>query len=67
MSTTIWHNHRFTRFLAAITINNLGDWFDIFALQIIFVREFNASPLMMSALAFLYFIPGILSVLWLVQ
>jgi MFS family permease len=43
-----------------MTINNLGDWFDIFALQIIFIREFNASPLMMGALAFLYFIPTII-------
>lgn len=60
MNITLWHNFRFTRFLTASTINNLGDWFDIFALQIIFVHEFNASPLMMGALAFLYFIPGIL-------
>lgn len=60
MNTTLWHNFRFTKFLAAITINNLGDWFDIFALQIIFAHEFNASPLIMGMLAFLYFIPGIL-------
>jgi len=60
MNTNLWQNFRFTRFLASMTINNLGDWFDIFALQIIFIREFNASPLIMGALAFLYFIPAIL-------
>lgn len=60
MNTNLWQNFRFTRFLASMTINNLGDWFDIFALQIIFIREFNASPLIMGVLAFLYFIPAIL-------
>jgi MFS transporter, DHA3 family, macrolide efflux protein len=60
MNTNLWQNSRFTKFIAAMTINNLGDWFDIFALQIIFVHEFNASPLSMGALAFLYFMPAIL-------
>jgi MFS family permease len=60
MNLTIWQNFRFTRFFAATTISNFGDWLDIFALQIIFVHEFHASPIVMGMLAFLYFIPAIL-------
>jgi MFS transporter, DHA3 family, macrolide efflux protein len=56
----LWQNFRFTRFYASMTLSNFGDWIDIFALQIIFVHEFHASPLIMGALAFLYFIPAIL-------
>ena len=60
MNTKLWQNFRFVKFLSSITISNTGDWFDIFALQIIFVKEFNASPIMMGILAFLYFMPTIL-------
>lgn len=59
MKNSLWQNFRFTRFLASMTISNLGDWFDIFALQIIFVHELNASPITMGILAFSYFIPAI--------
>lgn len=60
MNPNLWQNFRFTRFLAAMSISNIGDWLDIFALQIIFAHEFNASPIVMGILAFLYFIPTIL-------
>jgi len=39
MSNNLWKNFRFTRFLTSMTINNFGDWFDVFALQIIFANE----------------------------
>lgn len=60
MNITLWKNFRFTRFFASMTISNFGDWLDIFALQIIFVHDFHASPMTMGLLAFLYFIPAIL-------
>lgn len=56
---SIWKNFRFSRFFIAFTVGNLGDWFDIFALQIIFVKEFHASPILMGVLMILYFIPGV--------
>lgn len=57
---TIWKNSRFPRFFSSFTISNIGDWFDIFALQIIFVHQWHASPLKMSLLLLLYFLPGML-------
>ncbi|MGD9108255.1 MAG: MFS transporter [Gammaproteobacteria bacterium] len=59
MRTSIWQNFRFTRFFISFSIGNLGDWFDVFALQIIFVHEFHASPIIMGVLALFYFIPGV--------
>ncbi len=46
---SIWQNFRFTRFFISFVTGNLDDWFDIFALQIIFVHEFHASPLKKKA------------------
>jgi len=60
MESNLWKNFRFTRFFASMTISSFGDWLDIIALQVIFVHEFHASPVVMGSLAFLYFIPAIL-------
>ncbi len=57
---TIWRNFRFVRFFTSFTIGNIGDWFDIFALQIIFVHEWHASPMLMGVLILFYFLPAIL-------
>ncbi|MCP4473542.1 MAG: MFS transporter [Gammaproteobacteria bacterium] len=57
--TTIWRNFRFVRFFISFTIGNIGDWFDIFALQIIFVHEWQASPMLMGVLILFYFLPTI--------
>src|SRR3990167_3700517 len=57
---SIWRNFKFTRFFASFSIGNVGDWFDIFALQIIFVHEFHASPIMMGILLLFYFLPSII-------
>lgn len=59
MRTSIWQNFRFTRFFVSLSIGSLGDWFDVFALQIIFVHEFHASPMVMGVLALFYFMPGV--------
>lgn len=56
----IWKNLEFTKFFASFTIGNIGDWFDIFALQIIFVHEWRASPIILSILILIYFIPSII-------
>lgn len=55
----IWKNIRFTKFFISYVISNLGDWFDIFALQIIFVYEWNASPVLLGTLILFYFLPSI--------
>ena len=57
---SVWANKQFSRFYAAFSLTALGDWFDIFALQIIFVKIYHASPLMISALVLSYFLPGML-------
>ena len=58
--SSIWHNVKYQRFFASFTVGNIGDWFDIFALQIIFVHEFHATPILMSALMLTFFLPGML-------
>ena len=50
-SLSLWKNARFSRFFASMSMSNLGDWLDIFALQIIFVHAFHASPMTMGLLA----------------
>ncbi|MCF6765640.1 hypothetical protein L3V82_07635 [Thiotrichales bacterium 19S3-7] len=57
---TIWKNHQFSRFFVSYTIGNIGDWFDIFALQIIFVLEWHASPIVLSIMILFYFLPSII-------
>lgn len=59
MSVSIWRDHRFVRFFSSVTISNAGDWFDAFALQLILVRHFHASPIELGFLILLYFLPGI--------
>ena len=56
----IWKNFQFTRFFTSFVVSNLGDWFDIFALQIIFAYEWNASPFLLGILLLLYFLPSII-------
>lgn len=55
---SIWRNDRFVRFFASYTIGNLGDWFDIFALQIIFVHDWHASPFWIGLLLLAFMLPG---------
>ncbi|GJM06545.1 MAG: MFS transporter [marine bacterium B5-7] len=57
---SLWKNRQYTQFFIASGIGNLGDWFDIFALQIIFVHEFHATPMLMSMLLLMLFLPGML-------
>lgn len=60
MGNSLWNNSKFTRLLASWRISGMGDWFDIFTLQLIFARELNASPVIMWLFAFLYFVPAVL-------
>lgn len=55
----IWKNVEFTKFFVSFTVGNIGDWFDIFALQIILVHEWHASPIVMGLLLLVYFLPAI--------
>lgn len=60
MSSSLWRDHRFVRLFSAVTISNAGDWFDAFALQLILVHHFHASPVELGFLILFYFLPGIL-------
>ncbi len=54
---SIWRNFEYLKFFASFTTGNLGDWFDLFALQIIFANEFHASPIVLSLLFIIYLAP----------
>lgn len=57
---SIWRNKEYLKFFSSFTIGNIGDWFDFFALQIIFAHNFNASPLAISLLMIVYMLPNVL-------
>lgn len=57
---TIWKQEQFLRYFVASTIGSLGDWFDIFAMRIIFVHIWHASPILLSVLVLSYFLPSII-------
>ncbi len=59
VQSNLWRSSRFTRFFASFAIGNIGDWFDVFALQIIFVHEWHASSWVLGVMLFLYFLPNI--------
>lgn len=56
-SASIWKNPEYLKFFSSYTIGNIGDWFDFFALQLIFAHYFNASPLALSLLLIVYMAP----------
>lgn len=56
-SASIWKNREYLKFFSSFTIGNIGDWFDFFALQIIFAHAFGASPLAISFLLVAYMAP----------
>ncbi len=56
----IWKNSQFTRYFASFSFSSFGDWFDIFALQVIFVHEWNASPILLGILLLFYFLPSVI-------
>lgn len=53
----IWKNKEYLKFFASYTIGNIGDWFDVFALQIIFAHEFQASAMLLAILMIVYLAP----------
>ena len=54
----IWKDRYFRRYFTAFTIGNIGDWFAFFALQLYVVHTWQGSALAVSALFFVYFLPG---------
>lgn len=54
---SIWKNKQYTKFFCSFTLSNIGDWFDFFALQIIFAHQFMASPMVLSSLLVIYMAP----------
>ena len=56
---SLWKNTDFTRFFTSFSINSFGDWFDIFALQVIFVYQWGATPVIQSVLLLAFFAPSI--------
>jgi DHA3 family macrolide efflux protein-like MFS transporter len=57
---SVWLDVRFLKFFLASTIGNIGDWFDLFALQIIFANELNGSSVDISMLMTVYMLPGLI-------
>ena len=53
----LWTNHIFIRLLALAVLGGLGDWFDIFAFQVILVHQWHSSPWIMSLLGVCYTLP----------
>lgn len=43
MKAVLWKNCEYLKYYASYFLGNVGDWFDFFALQIIFAHTFNAS------------------------
>lgn len=60
MKKNIFKNKQFNYFFASFTSGNLGDWFDIFAVQIIFAHHFSASPFLLGVTLVMYILPGTL-------
>lgn len=56
----LWKNSKYLKFLSSFTIGNIGDWFDVFALQIVFALDFHASPILIASLWFFYIAPTML-------
>lgn len=56
----IWKNRAFTRFFISFTVGNIGDWFDIFALQIIFIHSFHAGSVALGFMFLCFFLPMII-------
>lgn len=57
---SLWKNKAFTYFFASFAIGNIGDWFDVFALQIIALHEWHASPIALGILWLFFFLPSII-------
>lgn len=56
--STFWKNTHFVKLITAGTLSNIGDWFDFFALQIIFITRWQASPLLISLMIVAFLGPG---------
>jgi MFS transporter, DHA3 family, macrolide efflux protein len=54
---SVWANREYLKFFSSFTIGNIGDWFDLFALQIIFARHFDANPMALALLMVVYMAP----------
>ena len=54
---SLWTNYIFIRLLALAILGGLGDWFDIFAFQVILVHQWHSSPWIMSLLGVCYTLP----------
>ena len=56
-TNTLFKNSNFLKALASYGIDDLGTWFDMFALQLIFVHQWHASGLMVASIFALYMLP----------
>ncbi len=56
----VWKNITFTKFYIASIISSIGTWFDMFALQLIFVNELQATPILLSTLIFFELFPAVI-------
>lgn len=57
---SIWRQSEYVKFFTSFFIGNIGDWFDLFALQLIFAHRFNASANDIVNMLGVYILPMIL-------
>ena len=53
-------NKDFNKFFMSLAIGSLGNWFDFFAIQMIFVHEYHASAFYIGLLMTIYLLPSLI-------
>lgn len=61
---SIWRNGNFIKFFTANALANLGNWFDLVGVLILFRYSWNADPFLIALIPIMYAIPSILLGQW---
>ncbi|MCW5590145.1 MAG: MFS transporter [Legionellales bacterium] len=56
-TATLWQQPEYLKFYTSFFLGNIGDWFDFFALQIIFAHTFNATANQLAFMLCAYLFP----------
>jgi MFS transporter, DHA3 family, macrolide efflux protein len=56
---SIWRNGNFIKFFSANTLANLGNWFDLIGVLILFRYTWKADPMLIALIPIMYAIPSI--------
>lgn len=58
--TSIWKNPVFTKMYSAYAVSSFGEWFDVFAIEILVAYRWHADPFMIALIPVMIALPGIL-------